>query len=141
MRAALTSILVVDDDPFIRELAQVWLSSKGHTVVVAASGAEALARLAEPAPDLVLLDLGLPDIAGLEVLRHFRSAKGWEEVRILMLTASTHIDHVISAKRAGASGYICKPIQPDGLADMVGDMLEQTDLVWLDDYTRSRKTD
>ncbi|MBJ7484691.1 response regulator [Brevundimonas sp.] len=132
-------VLVVDDDPFIQQLAQAILSPRGHNVVVAGTGAEALARLAQAPPDLVLLDLGLPDVPGLEVLRHLRAARSWDRVRILMLTASHEIGDIVHAKQAGASGYVCKPIQPDTLADMVCDLLEQDSLLWLDDYTRAHK--
>lgn len=132
-------VLVVDDDPFIRQLAQAILSSRGQSITVVGTGAAALARLAEAPPDLVLLDLGLPDVAGLEVLRHLRAARSWDHVRILMLTASHEVEDIVRAKQAGASGYVCKPIQPEALADMVCDLLEQDTLLWLDDYTRAHK--
>ena len=132
-------VLVVDDDPFIRQLAQAILSARGQSITVVGTGAEALARMAEAAPDLVLLDLGLPDVPGLEVLRHLRAARSWAHVRILMLTASHEIEDIVRAKQAGASGYVCKPIHPDALANMVCDLLEQDTLLWLDDYTRAHK--
>lgn len=138
-RCAPHQILVVDDDPFIQQLAQAILSARGQSVTVVGTGAEALARMAETPPDLVLLDIGLPDVPGLEVLRHLRAARSWSQVRILMLTASHEIEDIVRAKQAGASGYVCKPIQPDALADMVCDLLEQDSLLWLDDYTRARK--
>lgn len=133
-------VLVVDDDPFIVEMAQVLLSNSGRRVTVAATGAEALARMADAPPDVVLLDLGLPDISGLEVLRLFRAAPTWSRVRILMLTGSHETDHIVQAKQAGASGYVCKPIQPGVLADMVSDLLDQDSLTWLDDYTRAYRS-
>jgi len=132
-------VLVVDDDPFIQELAQAILSARGQNITVVGTGAEALARMAEAAPDLVLLDLGLPDVPGVEVLRHLRAARSWDHVRILVLTASHEIEDIVRAKQAGASGYVCKPIQPDALADMVCDLLERDTLLWLDDYTRAHK--
>ena len=130
-------ILVIDDDPFIRELTQALLGRKDRVVDAVGTGAEGLARLADPAPDLVLLDLGLPDVPGLEVLRLLRSASDWRQVRILMLTGSHEINDIVAAKKAGASGYVCKPVQPDVLADMVCDLLQSSDLIWLDDYTRA----
>lgn len=132
-------ILVVDDEAFILLLAKAVLSPRDQLVTTASSGAEALARLAEPPPDLVLLDLGLPDVSGLEVLRLMRAARGWDQVRILVFTASHSIEDIVAAKRLGASGYVCKPIQPDLLADMVCDLLAQPDLIWMDDYTRSHR--
>lgn len=132
-----SEILVIDDDAFIRQLLVGVLSAEGHHVTTVPSGAEGLARLAESPPALVLLDLGLPDVSGLTLLRLMRSATGWEDVKILMLTASTGVDNVIAAKEAGAIGYICKPIQSVTLVEMVNDVLMKDDLIWLDDYTRS----
>lgn len=132
-------ILLVDDDPFVRMFADTLLSKTGRSIVTAATGADALAFLAQPAPDLVLLDVGLPDISGLEVLRVLRETPTWDRTRILMLTASHEIDDIVKARHGGASGYICKPVQPDTLADMVTDILERSDLLWLDDYTRAWK--
>lgn len=132
-------VLVVDDDPFIQQMAEALLGRGGLHVEIAPTGAAALARMADPPPDLVLLDLGLPDISGLEVLRYFRNAPAWRDVRILMLTASHETDHIVRAKQAGASGYVCKPVQPDALAEMVCDLLDQGSLTWLDDYTRAHK--
>lgn len=137
----MTQILVIDDDPFILELVQSILTRPDRTIMTTGSGAGGLARLAETPPDLVLLDLWLPDISGLEVLRFLHQAKGWQGVRILMLTASGDIDHMVQAKATGASGYICKPFQPQALAEMVDDILGQTNLVWMDDYTRLRQQD
>ena len=108
-------------------------------VVAVSSGAAALARLAEPAPDLVLLDLGLPDIAGIDVLRHFRAVPAWNVVRILVFTASHEIESLVRAKQAGASGYVCKPVKPETLRSMVEALLTQSSLTWLDDYTRAHR--
>ena len=135
--AAGVEILVIDDDAFIRELLVEVLSGDGRRVTTVPTGADGLARLAERPPALVLLDLGLPDIPGLTLLRLLRSATGWEDVRILMLTASSGIDHVVAAKQAGAIGYVCKPIRAEALLAMVNDVLARDDLTWLDDYTRS----
>ena len=85
----------------------------------------------------MLLDLGLPDISGLTLLPLLRSATGWEDVKILMLTASSDIDNVVAAKQARALGYVCKPIQTEVVVQMVRDLLARDDLTWLDDYTRS----
>lgn len=136
----MTTVLVIDDEGFIRDLARTVLNARGFDVTYAETGAAGLAKLADPAPDLVLLDLGLPDLSGLELLKHFRAARAWEGVRILMLTASHETDHIVQAKAAGASGYLCKPIQPETLGQMVVDLLSDDSLLWLDDYTRSRRT-
>lgn len=130
-------VLVVDDDPFIQQMVEALLERRGCHVSVASTGAAALATMAAPAPDLVLLDLGLPDISGLEVLRHFRAAETWRHVRILVFTASHDTDTIVRAKQTGASGYVCKPVAPNALAEMVGNLLDQPSLTWIDDYTRA----
>lgn len=132
-------ILIVEDDPFMGALAESLIRAQGRMAVLVPTGAQALARLAEAPPDLVLLDLGLPDLPGLEVLRLLRAASGWSSVRILVLTASHQMDDIVAAKRAGASGYICKPVQPDTLSEMICDLLDQPRLSWIDDYTRARR--
>lgn len=132
-------ILVIDDDPYIGMLVSTLLAGPQLEVSIVATGADGLARLTDAPPDLVLLDVGLPDVSGFEILRILRSAPGWLNTRILMLTASHEVEHIVRAKDGGAAGYICKPVQPDALADMVLDMLTNDDLVWLDDYTRSRR--
>ena len=136
-RSGPSEILVIDDDAFIRELLVEVLSTDGRRVTTAPTGAEGLARLAESPPALVLLDLGLPDIPGLTLLRLLRAASGWEGVKILMLTASSDLANVVAAKQAGATGYVCKPIKAEALVSMVNDVLARDDLTWLDDYTRS----
>lgn len=137
----MTSILLIDDDPFIGGLVSAVLSDPSRTIVMATTGAEGLERLSHAAPDLVLLDVGLPDVSGFEVLRILRAAPGWVGTRILMLTASHEIDDLVKAKSGGASGYICKPVKPETLGEMVADMLTDRDLLWLDDYTRARRPD
>lgn len=134
-------VLVIDDDPFMVQLASIVLESRGYLVSVADSGAAGLQWLAEPAPDLVLLDLGLPDVPGLEVLRRLRAVASWAGARILILTASEATDDIVKAKGHGAAGYLCKPIMPDTLGQMVDELMGQPDLVWLDDFTRARKTE
>ncbi len=136
----MTSILVIDDDPFIGGLVSAILSDPRRKIVMATTGAEGLEKLTQTAPDLVLLDVGLPDVSGFEVLRILRGAPGWARTRILMLTASHDLNDIVKAKQAGASGYICKPVQPDALADMVTDILTDRELVWMDDYTRARRS-
>lgn len=133
-------ILVIDDDPFIGDLAEAVLSDDGRAISRSMTGAEGLERLTGEAPDLVLLDVGLPDVSGFEILRILRGAPGWDETRILMLTASHAMDDIVRAKQGGAAGYICKPVQPQALARMVTDVLADRDLIWVDDYTRARRT-
>ena len=99
-------ILVVDDDPWVRKLVRGYLERAGFAVTVAASGEEALAEFTAHPPDLVVLDLMLPAMDGLEVARRIRSSSS---VPIIMLTArSTEEDRVVGLE-LGADDYVVKP--------------------------------
>jgi serine phosphatase RsbU (regulator of sigma subunit) len=103
--------LVVDDDPAINQLLQIRLQTHGFTVMSAADGAEALALLADRTPDLVLCDVSMPHVDGLEVLERVR-ADGLN-VAIIMTTAFGSEQVAIEALRRGADDYLRKPFQGD----------------------------
>jgi len=99
-------ILVVDDEPAIRRFLRASLSSHGHTILEASRGEDALAAAASGHPDLVILDLGLPDIDGVEVTRRLRE---WTAIPIVILSVRDHEDDKIAALDAGADDYLTKP--------------------------------
>jgi two-component system KDP operon response regulator KdpE len=99
-------VLVVDDEPAIRRFLRVSLGAHGCTVFEAASGQEALAGVTAHRPDLVILDLGLPDIDGLEVTRQLR---GWTHLPIIILSVRGEEAQKIAALDAGADDYLTKP--------------------------------
>ena len=100
------TILVVDDEPTLRETLAEALESEGHRVVTAADGREALSRFRADKPDLVLLDLMLPELSGIEVCRIIRAESG---VPIVMLTAKdSELDKVVGLE-LGADDYVTKP--------------------------------
>ena len=102
----MTRVLVVDDDrPLARALA-INLSARSYEVDVALTGKEALAAAGRKAPDVVVLDLGLPDIDGLEVLQGLR---GWTTVPVLVLSAREDQAEKVAALDAGADDYVTKP--------------------------------
>ncbi|MBV8085229.1 MAG: response regulator transcription factor [Chloroflexi bacterium] len=105
-------VLVVDDDQPTINLLQRLLASDGYVVDVAHGGLEALAHALERQPELVLLDLRLPGLDGLEVCRRLR--EGGEEA-ILVLTASDQTESCVSALNAGADDYVTKPFDGDEL--------------------------
>lgn len=105
----MAAVLVVDDDPKIRELLRLYLDRDGHQVVFAADGVEALAAAAERAPDLVLLDVMLPRIDGLEVCRRLRERS---DVPILLLTARSGDSDKVIGLDLGADDYVVKPFSP-----------------------------
>jgi len=99
-------ILVIDDEKQIRRLLKVSLSEHGYEVEDAPSGQEGLAQAVTYKPDLVLLDLGLPDMDGLEVIRHLRE---WSKVPAIILSVRESEGDKISALDAGADDYVTKP--------------------------------
>jgi two-component system, OmpR family, KDP operon response regulator KdpE len=105
-------VLVVDDEPGLRRALSINLSARGWDVTVAADGAAALEAAASTHPDVVLLDLGLPDLDGLEVLAGIR---GWSRVPIVVLTARTSSADAVDALDAGADDYVTKPFAMDVL--------------------------
>ena len=102
-------VLVVEDDPTIARHLERALLAQGHEVDVAATGHAGLARAAAWEPDLVLLDLGLPDVDGVEVCRDLRA--GGSTAAIVVLTARTEEIDVIVALDAGADDYLTKPVR------------------------------
>lgn len=106
--------LVIDDEIQIRRLLRVALESAGYTVHEAATGQEGLQAVAFRRPDVVLLDLGLPDLGGQEVLRRLRE---WSEVPVVILTVRDSEDDKVAALDAGADDYVTKPFStPELLA-------------------------
>ncbi len=99
-------ILVVDDEPQIQRFLKPSLSAAGYEVVEAGTGAEALKAVATQAPDLVILDLGLPDMDGKEVIA---SLRGWSDIPIVILSARDRESEKITALDLGADDYVEKP--------------------------------
>ncbi len=105
-------VLVVDDDRALLRALKVGLSARGHEVVLAATAAEGLSRAALEAPDVVVLDLGLPDMDGLDVVRHLRT---WTDVPVIVLSATALEDRKVAALDGGANDYVTKPF---GMAEL-----------------------
>jgi len=103
------TVLLVEDERKLRELVRSYLERAGLTVLSTSSGAEALTLAAEAAPDLVVLDLGLPDVPGETVARELRAAGS---VPILMLTAKAGEEDRIAGLELGADDYVTKPFSP-----------------------------
>lgn len=102
----LSRILVVDDEPQIQRFLKPSLAAAGYEVIEAATGAEALKAVATQAPDLVILDLGLPDMDGKEVIA---SLRGWSDIPIVILSARDRESEKIAALDLGADDYVEKP--------------------------------
>lgn len=106
MPEAAPRVLVVDDEPQIRRALATNLRARGHHVDLAATGEEALVSAADHHPDLVILDLGLPGIDGVEVVRGLR---GWSAVPIIVLSVRSDERDKVEALDAGADDYLTKP--------------------------------
>jgi two-component system, OmpR family, KDP operon response regulator KdpE len=102
----LASVLVVDDDPALLRVLEIGLKALGHEVRSARTGATGLSGTALHPPDVVVLDLGLPDIDGVEVCRRIRE---WTNVPIIVLSADYNEDRKVAALDTGADDYVTKP--------------------------------
>ena len=105
----MSTVLVVEDEPKLREVLRSYLERAGLTVLSAATGAAALSLVSAASPDLVVLDLGLPDIPGEEVAKEIRLAR---PIPIVMLTAKAAQDDRIRGLELGADDYVTKPFSP-----------------------------
>jgi len=119
-------ILVVDDEHLIRWSLEQNLKKQGYEVVTAASGEDALRLVRDEQPDLVLLDIQLPGINGLEVLEKIKEID--EEIIVVMVTAHGGLETAINAMRLGAYDYINKPFNLDEMAIVIKKALETSDL-------------
>jgi len=118
-------ILIVDDEADIVELVRYNLEKEGYTTLVAFSGEEALAMAAEKMPDLVVLDLMLPGIDGLEVTRQIRSNEKTVGIPIVMLTAKGEETDIVTGLELGANDYISKPFSPRELVARIRGILRR----------------
>lgn len=121
---AKTTLLLVDDELIVRRTLGDALTRAGYSVELAASGAEALQRLERPGVDLLLLDLQLGDIDGVQVMQEARQR--WPHLPIVMLTAHGSLPSAIAAVRYAAADYLLKPISLDALRERVAQVLANT---------------
>ncbi len=120
------SVLVVDDEPTIGEVVGRYLERAGYATRVVADGAAALAAAVDERPDLVVLDLMLPGIDGLEVMRRLRAAEGRPTAVIVLTARGEESDRVIGL-RLGADDYVVKPFSPAELVARVDAVLRRLD--------------
>jgi DNA-binding response OmpR family regulator len=121
----MSHILIVEDDRDIAELLQRYLTRAGHVTDALGDGAEALAFLRARVPDLVVLDLMLPGVDGLEVCRTLRRTPETRALPIIMLTARTEEADRVAGLELGADDYVTKPFSPSELVARVGALLRR----------------
>ena len=105
-RKTSTVVLVIDDEPQIRRLLRVTLEANGYKVFEAATGSDGVVQAAQCRADIVLLDLGLPDLDGVEVLKRLRE---WSRVPVIILSVRDREDDKVAALDAGADDFVTKP--------------------------------
>jgi DNA-binding response OmpR family regulator len=121
--AGMTTILIVDDEPNIVQLVRITLEDSHVRVLEASDGTTALDRALAVRPDLILLDVDLPDLNGLEVCRRLKAHAPLADTKIVMLTAAAQQDDVARGLAAGADQYLTKPFSPVRLLALVEQMV------------------
>jgi CheY-like chemotaxis protein/MinD-like ATPase involved in chromosome partitioning or flagellar assembly len=116
-------ILIVDDDQQTVHLVELMLSRKGYEVINAVQGADALNQAQTKKPDLIILDVMMPDMDGFQVARRLREMPETAAIPIIMFTARTQLEDKVKGYEAGADGYLTKPIHPAELAANVKALL------------------
>jgi two-component system KDP operon response regulator KdpE len=117
------TVLVIDDETQIRKLLSITLQSNGYEVVEASAGREGLSLVAKHPPDLVLLDLGLPDENGHEILRHLRE---WYSNPIIIISVQSAEEDIVKALDNGANDYLTKPFRTGELLARIRSTLRKT---------------
>ncbi|WP_035871207.1 response regulator transcription factor [Cucumibacter marinus] len=119
----MSTILACDDDPLILESIELLLGERGHSVMTAVNGAEAMKAIVQRRPDVVLLDIAMPEMDGLKVLEAIKGRPAMAGVPVIMLTARSRIEDVTAAVRRGAADYVVKPFDADELSTRVQNAL------------------
>ncbi len=118
---ALQRIMVADDEPDILEISRIALESLGgYEVATCRSGVELFRRLPEFRPDLIILDVMMPDMAGIEIFRTLRKMRDFEDVTVVFLTGLIGDEELEKLRRSGEASVIRKPFDPIVFADRVG---------------------
>jgi DNA-binding response OmpR family regulator len=124
------TVMIVDDEPHIIELVRITLEDARIRVVAASDGETALVRCALYRPDLLLLDVNLPGLSGLDVCRRLRTDPCLAGMQIVMLTAAAQADDVARGLAAGADQYLTKPFSPVRLLSLVEGCIPEA-VTWL----------
>ena len=122
---AAIKVLIADDDALVAELVQTHLGGKGYEVLHAADGEAALRIAAADRPSLIVLDVVMPGLDGMEVLRRLNADESTREIPVIMLTARRFQEDVVAAAKLGARDYLAKPFTPEALLSRVERILGQ----------------
>ena len=119
-------ILVVDDEVETLRLVGLTLQRQGYQIIAASNGTQALEMVQSESPDLIILDVMMPDVDGLEVARQVRSSEISTHIPIIMFSAKTKVEDKMAGMESGADAYLTKPIHPTELANQVKLLLDQS---------------
>ncbi len=117
------TILTVDDSPSMRQMVSFTLRRAGYTLLEATDGRDAVAKLGASRADLVITDLNMPVMDGLQLIRHLRADPTYRFVPIVMLTTESDAARKQAGREAGATGWIVKPFTPEQLVAVVAKVL------------------
>ena len=120
-------LLVVDDEPNLLRAVAAILRAEGYDVTTARSGAEALVRVAESLPDLIVSDVRMPGVDGHQLARQLRSSSRTELVPIVFLTAKDETADRVAGFRSGVDAYLTKPFEPDELTAVIAGILRRVE--------------
>ena len=126
MAVADPTVLIVDDDPVVRRMLQLTFESEGFLVATAADGVEALSDIRAEPPAVIVLDIMMPKLDGMKVMRELKSDDALRDIPVILLSAkATSLDIDLGLK-AGAADYVTKPCDPIDLVDRVRNLLATT---------------
>lgn len=123
MDGALPRILVIDDEIHVIQLAQLGLGTEGFVIIPAMTGAEGLEKATSERPDLILLDINLPDINGLEICRKLKASSATRDIPVLFLSAMGQQHDIEKGLKAGGIDYVVKPFKVKQLRDQIRQIL------------------
>jgi len=121
-----TSVLIVDDDPVVRRMLQLTFESEGFDVITAADGVEALAAVRADRPAIIVLDIMMPKLDGMKVMRELKADDALRAIPIILLSAKATSLDIELGLRGGAADYVTKPCDPIDLVDRVRNLLATT---------------
>ena len=117
------TIMTVDDSASMRQMIKFTLTQAGYTVMEACDGRDAMTKLAGTVPDMLITDLNMPNMDGIELIRQARGLAKMKYTPIVMLTTESHDARKQAGKAAGATGWIVKPFKAEQLTAVVGKLL------------------
>ena len=118
-------ILLADDEEDVKSILKMFLKSKGYEVCTAFDGLDAIDQTKKEKPDLILLDIMMPEMDGFEVCKKLKSDPETADIPVIMVSAASHAESVQKGLDAGASDYIVKPFEPEQLERKLASILAQ----------------